>query len=363
MFCTDLYNRDLIAFGTGKIGKKVIPFLAQDPTIRLIGVTNSRIGPDDEGTFLRTGLPLRTVQNWAKIAPDATILVTASDLKQMGEIVTVCREAGFQEIIPIFPYEHVADSIRTVTSICNLVGDSMVEYAGLANEIHETHMASFSEFKACHRGQTVAVVGAGPTLNYYTQVKGVPHIGLNGVFRKEQLNLDYYFLYHYSFGYCEKLKSYSFVKFFAYGDDVIPECAVEENHARRFFVSYRGKRFDTNIEYYPMAGGHWSLIFPVLQFAVYTRPKRILLVGCDCSDAGQFIPDDLHWYEPRWLDGYIGFKDFIAQYYPDIEIMSVNPVGLKGMFHDVYTENYLDAHPELDRAQCEILDPENLEGE
>ena len=39
-----------------------------------------------------------------------------------------------------------------------------------------------------------------------------------------------------------------------------------------------------------------------------------------------------------------------------MEIISVNPVGLKGMFHDMYTESYLDAHPEIDRERCEVLD-------
>jgi len=48
-------------------------------------------------------------------------------------------------------------------------------------------------------------------------------------------------------------------------------------------------------------------------------------------------------------------KKFAALHYPDTEIISVNPVGLKGMFHDMYTESYLDAHPELSRVDCELL--------
>lgn len=355
MFSKDLYGKELIAFGTGMIGKAVIPSLARDPMIRLIGVTNSRIGPADEGTFMETGLPLRSVQSWAKAAPGATILMTALNPIQLSEISAVCREAGFQESIPISSC--IDDPFRAAAPVNLLVGDPMVRLIGLANEIHETHMASFSEFKACHRGQTVAVVGAGPTLNYYSQVKGVPHIGVNGSFRREQLRLDYYFLYHYSGGFCEELKKYSFVKFFAHGDDVIPECAVEENNARRFFISHLGRRLDANIEYNPLVGGFFTIIFPALQFALYTRPKRILLVGCDCANIGHF-DDDIVKYVGSvslWLEGYRCIKKFVALHYPDTEIISVNPIGLKGMFRDVYTESYLDAHPEVSKLESITL--------
>ena len=60
---SDLYDIDLIAYGTGNIAKRVLPFLAQDPNIRLHGVTNSRIAADDEGTFLETGLPVRSIED------------------------------------------------------------------------------------------------------------------------------------------------------------------------------------------------------------------------------------------------------------------------------------------------------------
>lgn len=356
MFSNKLYGIDLIAFGTGNVGKTAIPSLARDPSIRLIGVTNSRIGPDDEGTFMGTGLPLRSVQSWVKAAPDATILVTAVNPRLVSEIISICQEAGFQKIIPIASY--IADPIRAALPVSLLAGDPTVQLAGLANEIHETHVASFSEFKACHRGQTVAVIGTGPTLNYYSQLKGISHIGVNGSFLKENLKLDYLFFRHNLPEFWKALRSYSFVKFFAYGDDVIPECAVEENHARRFFYTPVTPRLHTNIEYYPLAT-LGSVIFYALQFAIYTRPKRILLVGCDCSDDGHFNDEGATDYG-FMIDGYRYLKEFISLHYPDVEIISVNPVGLKGMFRDVYMESYLDAHPELDRTQCEMLDPEKI---
>ena len=61
------------------------------------------------------------------------------------------------------------------------------------------------------------------------------------------------------------------------------------------------------------------------------------------------------------MRGYKKFKEFIDIYYPDVEVISVNPVGLKGLFRDVYTQNFVDAHPELKKENIEIITVENLE--
>ncbi|WP_330684444.1 hypothetical protein, partial [Sporofaciens musculi] len=133
-----------------------------------------------------------------------------------------------------------------------------------------------------------------------------------------------------------------------------------------------------DITYYPLMG-FYSIIFQALQFAFYTRPKKILLIGCDCSLDGHFektqesLVKEMHKNTEKeklltkeilvllWKEGYKRIKTFTEQFYPDVEIISVNPIGLKGMFHDMYTESYLEAHPELDRSKCDVLDAEVFE--
>ena len=34
--------------------------------------------------------------------------------------------------------------------------------------------------------------------------------------------------------------------------------------------------------------------------------------------------------------GYARVKEFADHYYPDIEIISINPIGLQGLFKDIY---------------------------
>lgn len=95
------------------------------------------------------------------------------------------------------------------------------------------------------------------------------------------------------------------------------------------FISY-------DISSHPLVD-YQSVVFPALQFALWTNPKTIYLVGCDCtSGVGHFDSE-----KPNWLDletvfaGYDDIKSFARKWYPDTRIVSVNPVGLKGKFEEM----------------------------
>ena len=56
------------------------------------------------------------------------------------------------------------------------------------------------------------------------------------------------------------------------------------------------------------------------------------------------------------IHGWKKFKEFAETWYLETEIISINPVGLRGLFHDVYTESYLNKHPEIAETKPEILE-------
>jgi hypothetical protein len=67
----------------------------------------------------------------------------------------------------------------------------------------------------------------------------------------------------------------------------------------------------------------------------------LYLAGCDCSNNGCFYKaesagaDGSNTLEiDRLVQGYVWFKKFARRYYPETEIISLNPVGLRGMFVD-----------------------------
>ena len=58
---------------------------------------------------------------------------------------------------------------------------------------------------------------------------------------------------------------------------------------------------------------------------------------------------------PHWLDGYRKVKAFVERFYPDTEIISVNPMGLRGLYSDVYTDDFIADHPEIDSSKVTRL--------
>ena len=58
---------------------------------------------------------------------------------------------------------------------------------------------------------------------------------------------------------------------------------------------------------------------------------------------------------PHWLDGYQKVKAFVERFYPDTEIISVNPMGLRGLYSDVYTDDFIADHPEIDSSKVTRL--------
>ena len=96
-----------------------------------------------------------------------------------------------------------------------------------------------------------------------------------------------------------------------------------------------------DIHMYPFFGG--TIAFPAIQFLLYTGVKEIYLVGCDLGNSNR------HFYNSKnstlqndhassfYKNGWSTLNEFIKNNYKDVKIYSINPVGLKGMFEDVYT--------------------------
>lgn len=254
---------------------------------------------------------------------------------------------------------------RTPWEKATLTSSLDLTIACLALEIHETHKASFSEFRNCYLGKRVVVVATGPTMRYYSQIPDAAHIGMNAAYKNQKIKLDYYFITDFEnrLEQFVDLKYYDFIKFFGqystgtYRDRFqASEQMILENNGRRFFQGAPCEDIPINIEYYPLMA-FYSVAFQAIQFALYTNAKQIFLVGCDCSSDGYFDGTiQANSNPPKWVNGYKKLKEFVARFYPETEIISINPIGLKGLFHDVYTQEFLDEHPEIDPTECEFLD-------
>ena len=217
------------------------------------------------------------------------------------------------------------------------------------------HMQTFPRFKGIHQGKDIVIVASGVTADKYYPKKDAIHIGVNRSFQigNYRIPMDYVFIQDFSGKtpeYIDDLDNYrpgKCQKFYGLTTEydnihnrVIPESHVIKAKALRYRTDWANidgfePQFTHDISTQPL-GCFGSIVFPALQFALWTYPKRIYLVGCDCTTAGYaYDKKDKNFLKPdKMLKGYTEFKKFVNKYYPDVEIISINPVGLKGMFKD-----------------------------
>jgi glycosyltransferase involved in cell wall biosynthesis len=84
----------------------------------------------------------------------------------------------------------------------------------------------------------------------------------------------------------------------------------------------------------PAAAG--SVAFPALQFLLWTGVRKIYIVGADITD-GRRIGEEKasqDYVAQNHLERWREFEAWVSKSYPEVEIVPINPVGLKGMFSD-----------------------------
>lgn len=230
----------------------------------------------------------------------------------------------------------------------------------------------FEKYKGVHKGRDVVLCASGPSFNYFdgSYLKNAVKLGVNNAVLNEKIKFDYSFVIDYN-GIRNRINEHSnktdVKKLFGIMlpldnllltypaiERILPQSVIEENNAEYFYIN-EGIVWTADLTAVPLSS--WaSVVFPAMDFLFWTRPRRIFIVGADCGgkhyDGDYEIPDDC---TKRLLDRWKRIKFETPYLYPDTEIISVNPVGLKGLFHDVYTESYLNDHPEIDRKSVEIL--------
>lgn len=228
------------------------------------------------------------------------------------------------------------------------------------------HQKTFSEFKNKFYGKKVVLVGAGPTLNYFEPIEDAIYVGVNRTFLNEKIKFDY--LFTIDRAGLETVDKNYYKEFFSYREDdcikfvgdqnlgiyfQIPESVIVGRNIRRYKTTAGicSDKFTLDIESEPL-GNFTSVGLQAIQFIMYGNPKEVYLVGFDCNaaKAGHFTGGkNIAFFRGEDLDntndlaiwGWKEFKKFRDLYYPNTNIISINPVELKNVFDkDIYTENY-----------------------
>lgn len=223
--------------------------------------------------------------------------------------------------------------------------------------IARQHSRVFPKYKNKHEGKDFVILATGPTLCRYKKIEDAIHIGVNKSFLFFP-DLDYWFAIDNSVTneYHLELQQTHFTKFFGvcsssnrdhlylsrnqgklwnYSDRLISKF----ENAEKFYFDHPSESINRDIESQalPDLG---SCVFSAVYFALYAGARRIYLVGCDCAANGYFdkTAQSDRFNSDLLIKGWKNIQYFIECFYPDVEIISVNPVGLKGIFPEIIME-------------------------
>lgn len=235
-----------------------------------------------------------------------------------------------------------------------------------AKEVNED---TFEKYRNLYTGKNIAILAPGMTAKYVDINDSVIKIGTNRAYKFFN-NLDYLFVHDISnngqdiLDNAIKLNCIKFFWKFVNGYDNDNSISMEDilktnakiYYTRNRLIAEHDSTIFKDITKHPLFDGG-TIVHPALNFALFTNPKKIYLIGCDCSNSG-YADGSKQNYKLNFdlfYNGYTIIKNFAAYFYPETEIISVNPMGLKGLFKDVYTQGYINAHPEVAKENIEII--------
>ncbi len=204
------------------------------------------------------------------------------------------------------------------------------------------HQTVFPKYKNKHNNDEIVILATGPTLSKYSPISSAVHIGVNSAIKFDRVILDYFFIQDImAYEKCrDSIVDSEIKKFFGITGvkNIISDQYLSNLKHERYYVD--SAMFFSDFPYDLSASflaDYSSVIFSALQFALWTSPKKVYLVGCDCTEMGYFDKSNKNSESnlKNWMLGWQQFQKFAGHCYPKTEICSIRPVGIKGLFEEV----------------------------
>lgn len=361
-----------VVYGAGLVGTCLIQYLIRKKMaskIICIAVKDRGGNPHDI-----LGIPVCGINELGSYKDRYIFLIATMEHLQEA-IFADLKEFGCKEIIGIsnLYYASIREELNDFTPDIlneirnNLAGlnkklkeavaarEQLVYLIEEQNEISDINTKAFAEYQNYYYGKDIVIVATGPTMNEYKPIENAVHIGVNTAYKNPHIHLDFLFVqdgrpstHGQKYLGIEKVNCKVFMgrvlKRSPFEYTEFPEKYRMQKNVTDFILAHNfpKERIYRNICHHPVSGDV-TVTFSAIQFALYTYPKRIFLVGCDSSGAAHFdgsIDTDGSIGDgplSTFREKYQMIKEFAQIHYPDTEIVSINPVGLKGIFRDEYT--------------------------
>lgn len=220
------------------------------------------------------------------------------------------------------------------------------------------HQRNFSEFCQCHKGKKIALIACGPTLKYAKYLDEMIYVGVNGAYRQSKVKLNYIFVQdnvpwikevnNYLPQYCQKFYGIIPQERCRNNNSLLPISIfdIKESNAKEYYLEdLLFHNWPNNIAIEPFRD-HCGAVFSAMQFILYTNPKNIFLFGCDCTNGSHFYDENSN-YSHSYLyqiKSWKSLKQYTDKYFSETKIYCVNPISLKGIFIDIYTQDFLKSN-------------------
>jgi hypothetical protein len=231
------------------------------------------------------------------------------------------------------------------------------------------HPRTFGYLKNRCEGKKIVIVAAGPTVKDYVPIKDAMHIGINRAFLLDKVKFDALVcsdyrgiesvaddFVKYEEDTCLKFIDFRTVKKASFPSDFPNRIKHLRAYVKKGTPSLKNMKINKELDKYPLWTGNTTAI-QAMQIALWMNPKQIYLVGCDCSvgikyrkplyfvdvkrdSAVDRNPENEEFarnygdYEDVLIYAWKRIKLFAEEHYPETEIISINPVGLKGVFKE-----------------------------
>ena len=226
--------------------------------------------------------------------------------------------------------------------------------------------SNLAKYRGIYEGRDIVIVGGGPTVKYFEAIQSAINISINRAFLLDNIKFDYIFTQdHIEDDWLEPYLKYDCKKFVGIIPREVPfkfdQWVINRIKPELYVMAYEPMGpmpWDVTME--PVAD-LYGTAFSAVQIALLTNPRRIYIVGMDCSNGHIFEKNSKLWTETNFnqfelnIRSWKRIKTYLEYGKYKTRLISVNPVGLKGIFEDVYTQSYVDEHPELLNQNIKIL--------
>lgn len=353
-----IVGQENIIYGAGTKAHTLLRYLQYEGLSRYIlcvTVENDSVNPTE-----LYGIPVVSLPYISHFYQTANFYVAVGE-KLREEVEEILCSKGCTRVMPISESVFMETWMKFIQMPSNFITDvsdeiTRIQIGKLENivswqpEVVKTNTEAFMEYKDMNAGREMVLLATGPTASKYKARKDVLHIGVNTA---PMLNipLDYYF--------AQDIRAFQKISIenavdLCEGTVFIGRRAGGLAYTKCENITIKGKGLHQYFVNEPCMTAnlikdiclhaltdYYSVVFAALQFALYTHPSRIYLVGCDVSGKLEHFNETSNIVVPHakyFKLGYGLLKRFAEIYYPDVEICSINPVGLKGLFKDYYTE-------------------------